>query len=61
MMLLRKSGASSSRPVNSRWPITSTRIGVVAVTLALRGIRSIRAISPNTAPGPIVATSCPPG
>ena len=39
--------------------MTSARIGVVAVTVAVRGLRETSAISPKKSPGPSVRTFLP--
>src|SRR5581483_7610155 len=57
--LREKPGTSSMIPANSRWPSTTTSIGVSATTVALRGARSSRASSPKASPGPSVATLRP--
>ena len=58
--------ASSRRPADAPRRTAGRRSGepvaftsVAAVTVAVRGLRSMSAISPNDAPGPIVATDSP--
>src|SRR5262245_39507136 len=52
-------GCSSSSARNDCSVITSARIGVVAVTVAVRGLRETSEISPRKSPGPRVRTFLP--
>ena len=49
-------GISSMMPANSRTPITSTVMSVLATTDAVRGPWSSSASSPTQMPGPMLAT-----
>ena len=55
----RRQGNSSISAWKSRWLTTSSRVGASAVTVAVRGPRSISAISPKKSPGPSWLTRVP--
>jgi hypothetical protein len=52
-------GTWSTRARNSREPTSSAFTAVFAMTLAVRGEPSSRAISPTWSPGPSSAMTCP--